>query len=200
MCSWCWGFRPALDAFRSGLPHAIEWRNLLGGLAPDSDVAMPAETRAMVMNHWRTIQARLGTEFNFDFWERCAPRRSTYPACRAVIAAGRQDAEEEMIDAIQRAYYLRAMNPSDDATLVQLAQELALDSDRFADDLRDPMTHQALLDQVRQARSMGVSSFPSLVFDSGGQRVRIPVDYHRPEAMLAAVRRLHPGMREGGAK
>jgi protein-disulfide isomerase-like protein with CxxC motif len=54
-----------------------------------------------------------GTEFNFDFWTKCQPRRDTYKACRAVIAASQQNAEEAMIEAIQKAYYLRAMNPSE---------------------------------------------------------------------------------------
>ena len=187
MCSWCWGYRPVLDRLKSRLPHSIEWKNLLGGLAPDSDVPMPDETREMVMNHWRKIQTKLGTEFNFDFWTKCKPRRSTYPACRAVIAAARQSAEEEMIDAIQRAYYLRAMNPSDTGTLTQLAAELSLDQQRFSDDLSDPRTQATLMSQIELCRKLGASRFPSLVLQMGENVTQIPVDFLSPKPTLVAI-------------
>ena len=160
---------------------------MLGGLAPDSDVPMPEEMRAMISNHWRTIQRQLGTEFNFDFWTNCQPKRSTYPACRAVLAAAEQGAEDRMIDAIQRAYYLRAMNPSNNKTLVRLAEELELDSRRFVRDLEDPETHKALLEEIRQARSLGVASFPSLVLKVGDAHVRLPVDYLSAEVTTTAI-------------
>ncbi|MBT8071851.1 MAG: DsbA family protein, partial [Gammaproteobacteria bacterium] len=121
MCSWCWAYRPVLQRLREHLPVEIRWQNVLGGLAPDSDQPMPGATRQMVQGHWRQIQSSVGTRFNFDFWSRCQPRRDTYKACRAVIAASFQAAEERMIQAIQEAYYLRAMNPSEPATLAELA-------------------------------------------------------------------------------
>ena len=109
---------------------------IVGGLAPDSDQPMPAELQEKLPKAWRSIHELLGTEFNFDFWTECKPRRSTYPACRAVLAAGNQGKYDEMIDAIQRAYYLRAMNPSDLETLEALAEELGLDAERFAAEIR----------------------------------------------------------------
>ena len=187
MCSWCWAYRPVRDELESRLPARMRWRNLLGGLAPDNDQPMPDETRDMVMNHWRRIQRELGTEFNFDFWTECQPRRSTYPACRAVLAAANQGAEDAMIDAIQRAYYLRAMNPSDTDTLVLLAGELGLDTGQFASELAAPSTHQALLDEIGQARSMGISSFPSLVLNIAGGLARVPVDYRSANPTLQAL-------------
>ncbi len=36
-----------------------------------------------------------------------------------------------MIHAIQNAYYLRAMNPSDTATLIELAGEIGLNKQQF---------------------------------------------------------------------
>ncbi len=187
MCSWCWGYRPVHDELRARLPAGVRWKNLLGGLAPDNDAPMPDQTQWMVMNHWHKIQKQLGTDFNFAFWTRCKPRRSTYPACRAVIAAAGQDAEEAMIDAIQRAYYLRAMNPSNNSTLIDLAGELNLDRARFASDLSAPETHRTLLAEIGRARAMGVTSFPSLVLQSDQGETRIPVDYHSAEPTLAAI-------------
>lgn len=187
MCSWCWGYRPTSEKLFAELPAHVEKKNILGGLASDSDEPMPPETRIMIVGHWRRIQQMLGTEFNFDFWTECVPRRSTYPACRAVIAAGRQDAEETMIEAIQHAYYRRAMNPSDLDTLETLAGEVGLDSRRFATDLRAPETDDELMRQVRFARSSPIAGFPSLALDLQGELVPVRVDYRDHSDSLAHI-------------
>ena len=177
MCSWCWAYRPILMQLRKHLPADIRWQNVLGGLAPDSDQAMPEETRRMVQGHWHKIQSSLGTEFNFDFWAKCKPRRDTYKACRAVIAADRQHAGEAMIEAIQKAYYLRAMNPSELETLVDLAVELELDRPRFAADLVSAKTEAELQRHFSLRRRLNVRSFPSLVLEQDGTCYAIRHDY-----------------------
>ena len=188
MCSWCWGFAPTRQIVRDKLPSHIEWIPLLGGLAPDSDEPMTEETKGYVQKAWRTIQERIpGTEFNFDFWNKCAPRRSTYPACRAVIAARNTSADSELsyIRALQEAYYLRAMNPSDTATHIRLAGELGLDTNKFEQHLIDPKTHQTLLDEIAFARSIGGDSFPSLiVVDSQNQAHSLTIHYTDPQRIL----------------
>ena len=87
MCSWCWAFRSSWLALLEELPDSVTVRYVLGGLAPDSDEPMPQAQRESIRQIWQSIAQRTGTEFNLDFWTRNTPRRSTYPACRAVIAA-----------------------------------------------------------------------------------------------------------------
>ena len=142
MCSWCWAFRPALKVEECRLPASINLVRVLGGLAPDTDEPMPLALRDKLQDIWRTIQVKVpGTEFNFRYWDVCTPRRSTYRGCRAVIAASQQgDYGPAMIEAIQTAYYLKARNPSDRTTLIELAQDLGLDVEQFAHDLDHPNT------------------------------------------------------------
>ena len=167
MCSWCWGFHEQLELLRAGLPAGVQLQYVLGGLAPDSDAPMPEETRQYVQEAWRAVQARTGARFNWDFWERCEPRRSTYPACRAVIAAGEQDATllAPMFEALQRAYYLEARNPSLARTLVEVAGELGLDRERFEHDLNSAHL-DATFRQHRDLRDrLGARGYPSLIFE-----------------------------------
>ena len=78
MCSWCWGFRPTWTEIKANLPEAVEIKYLLGGLAPDSDEPMPESMQSDIAGYWKIIQQRIpGTQFNFDFWDKCEPRRST---------------------------------------------------------------------------------------------------------------------------
>ena len=193
MCSWCWGYRPVSDQLLARLPDGVRLVNIVGGLAPDSDEPMPDHFRTGLPNTWRKIHDLLGTEFNFDFWTKCKPRRSTYPACRAVLAAGEQDQYDEMTDAIQRAYYLRAMNPSDLETLETLAEEINLDAEKFARDIRSAKIEEELQNEVRFARRSPIDGFPSLVLEVGGQMVPITRDYKDPNPTLDHIERLVSG-------
>jgi len=177
MCSWCWGYRPTAELLFDNLPENMSRENILGGLAPDSDEPMSTELRKAIPGHWQKIQEMFGTEFNFDFWAKCEPRRSTYPACRAVIAAAKQQQEAKMTLAIQRAYYLRAMNPSDTETLVALAKEMNLDSNRFKTDLRSLDTESELQRQVSFARNSPINGFPALTLKTGSRLRRVRLDY-----------------------
>ena len=181
MCSWCWAFRPTLTKLLAKLPAHIEVQYLAGGLAPDSDKPMDKATQAMIQKHWHTIEKKVpGTKFNFDFWATNTPRRSTYPACRAVLAAKAQDATKEaaMIFAIQQAYYLNAKNPSDDDTLIACATSIGLNVSQFQKDLDAKHTQQHLIQDIQQAQSMGVYSFPSLVLEDEGEFRPISIDYN----------------------
>ncbi|WP_029132295.1 DsbA family protein [Sedimenticola selenatireducens] len=190
MCSWCWAFRPVMAQITEALPSGLSLVRLLGGLAPDSDEPMPGQLQDYLQATWRTIEQRVpGTRFNFDFWTHCQPRRSTYPACRAVIAARLQAAEAEpaMILAIQQAYYLHAMNPSDDDTLISLAGEIGLDGGRFARDLNAPATRQQLEQEILLGRSIGAEGFPSLILEHQGRHQRLDYDYRDPAPVLAQL-------------
>jgi putative protein-disulfide isomerase len=187
MCSWCWAFRPCLLQLRENLPEQINWQNVLGGLAPDNDQLMPEQTRQMIQGHWQQIQSSIGTEFNFDFWTQCQPRRDTYKACRAVIAAARQDAEEAMIEAIQKAYYLRARNPSDPETLADLASELGLDRPLFVENFYSEQTEVELRRQFLLRDGLNVRSFPSLVLEHDSRFTVIHHDYQDFRVSLAEI-------------
>ncbi|MDX1519524.1 MAG: DsbA family protein, partial [Gammaproteobacteria bacterium] len=171
MCSWCWAFRPVYDHIVRELPATVRLKRLLGGLAPDTDEPMPDSMREYVQGHWQRIRETVpGTRFNLDFWTRCNPRRATYPACRAVIAAREQSPEydDDMTLAIQRAYYLEARNPSDNNTLIDLAGEIGLDRNRFTNDLESTQTMNTLKKEISEVQNLGLDRFPSLAMLKGG--------------------------------
>lgn len=100
-----------------------------------------------------------------------------------------------MIDAIQEAYYLRAMNPSDNSTLISLAVELGLDHEPFSRDLVDAKTQQLLEAEFALRRRLGVSSFPSLVLAYGERHTSIAIDYRSYPPALEAI---EAALRQGG--
>ena len=190
MCSWCWGFEPTRKQLFAALEGRLRIERLLGGLAPDSAVPMPLEMRRMLQQTWQRIQLVIpGTEFNFDFWRLNEPRRSTYPANRAVFAARLQgdQCDAAMTAAIQRAYYLEARNPSNDSTLVELAAEIGLDANQFAADLSAETTHKGMLEEIQRSRALGINGFPGLALVSARGQYSIGLDYLDPQVMLQQI-------------
>lgn len=192
MCSFCWAFRPTWSKVKESLllnSPQISIVNLLGGLAPDSDVPMPAEIKQKVSSAWKYIEKNIpGTQFNYDFWQTQNPRRSTYPACRAVMAAKMLDAvDDEMVLAIQQAYYLNAQNPSNQSTLIKCAESIGLPADEFTKTLNSEACQAEFTNERAQSQALGINSFPSLVLTQSNNRSNIPVDYNHPDIILSSI-------------
>ena len=190
MCSWCWSFKPTWEKVRTAIDGKVNLRYLLGGLAPDNDLPMDLETQNYIQANWEKIQQVVpGTEFNFDFWRLCEPRRSTYIACRAVICARKQQprVEEYFIEAIQRGYYLQAKNPSIDSVLINIAEKLGLGKKQFSEDLNSHEIQKVLDKEIALSQSLGMTSFPSLKLLRGSVLSAIEVDYNNAEFIIAQI-------------
>lgn len=192
MCSWCWGFSGELRRLQNSALRArnlnLEW--VLGGLAPDSDEPMPEELRAYIQEAWRRVEETTGAQFNHDFWTECSPRRSTYPACRAVIAAEELSpgSTAAMFEAIQRAYYLEARNPSDQDVLIRCAEHLDLEPTSFAEALGSPTTQRTLEEHLARREALAADGLPSLYFSEGRtQPTLVMRGYARAEDVMRRI-------------
>lgn len=191
MCSWCWGFQKSWQVVQKTLKDQIEIHYIVGGLAPDSSEPMPLAMQEAISGYWQDIQQRIpGTEFNFDFWKKCKPLRSTYPSCRAVLAAKQLDSSKEqaMISAIQEAYYLQARNPSELNTLIECAKEIGLDTTKFEQAINSEQINQAFNQDISMSRSMGAQGFPSLILKHSNTLNPIFIDYNDPQTMINQIR------------
>ncbi len=190
MCSWCWGFNKTWNKVKKSLPKNINIQYVLGGLAPDSNEIMPDKMREYIQYNWQKIEKNIpGTIFNYDFWANCTPVRSTYPACRAVIAAKNQNDQLEisMINAIQEAYYLYAKNPSKDTTLINIAKAIGLNVTQFKKDLNSNTTQQQLDNNINLSKSLGAKGFPSIVLKRDSVTKLIKIDYNNSDFILKQI-------------
>lgn len=164
---------------------------LLGGLAPDSDEAMPLDVQKKVRAAWQYIETNIaGTRFNHDFWNTQQARRSTYPSCRAVYAVKMlaPELEDAMILAIQQAYYLHAKNPSNDDTLIDCATSIGLNANAFASTYESPQCDIGFRGEMAFSRNIGISSFPSIVLARESKRFSIPIEYNDADLQFESLR------------
>ena len=184
MCSWCYAFKSTLDTLKKHLDSNIKLVYVVGGLASHSDEIMPKDMQEKIENIWYEIEEVTGTKFNHDFWEKCIPRRSTYLACEATMLARYENKEEEMINAIQEAYYQKAMNPSDATTLISLAKQIGMDEKKFEEDLKSQKIEDDLQNELNFRRSLHVKTFPSLILEYKKELYPINIKYNDYETML----------------
>ncbi|WOC28597.1 DsbA family protein [Pseudoalteromonas sp. N1230-9] len=177
MCSWCWGYRETWLKLKEALGDKLAIEYKVGGLAPDSDEPMPEDMQQFLQQTWQRIEQQLGTKFNHNFWLNTQPRRSTYPACRAVLVARQYNKELEMLYAIQKAYYLNAQNPSDISTLANLAEQIGLAKNTFITEIQSEKINTLLMNEINEVRSLPVQGFPSLVIENKGNYYAVPVNY-----------------------
>ena len=191
MCSWCYAFNKVLTEIESLLPDSIRLTKIIGGLAADSDIPMPAHLINTIQSNWHQIEKTVPhVQFNFEFWSNNQPFRSTYPSCRAVLAAKKQSPvfENKMIQQIQWAYYKNAENPSLNETLILCAERIGLSVELFKNDFTSQEIELALQKDIKFARSLAVSSYPSLRLDIDNQIIAINIDYNNAQNMLKQIR------------
>ena len=95
--------------------------------------------------------------------------------------------EQTMIYAIQKAYYLKAQNPSYLTTLSSLAADIGLNKAQFEKDIASTGLEHQLQQQLQQARQLSNQGFPSLVLEHEGKLHPIPLDYNKSDTMHQAI-------------
>ena len=196
MCSWCYAFNRSWAALQPELPEGVAIIYLAGGLAPDTTEPMPLSKQHAIQRIWQRVEQTVpGVSFNYDFWSRNTPIRSTYLACRAVLAARKQHAksESEMVRAIQEAYYQKALNPSLPETLHGCAQEIGLDVPLFARDLISPEIERGLQQEIRLSRQLDADAYPSLRLLHDNNIFSIQIDYLDHRTMWDEIGRIIQG-------
>jgi putative protein-disulfide isomerase len=191
MCSWCWAFSPTIQAIKKQFPE-LTIQYVMGGLAADSDSTMPLEQQKTIQSIWHQIEAKTGTQFNYDFWTKCTPRRSTWRACRAIIVAEQLQlgSASTMAQAVQQAYYLEAKNPSDSSVLTALATSIGIDATEFSIQLDAENTHQQLKQHMMISQQLDVSGFPALRAVKDQQAIRVSDGYCSSEEVIKRLREI----------
>lgn len=82
--------------------------------------------------------------------------KNAMPAAKAAVAAGKQGKFWEMHDKLFENY--RTLS---DDLYVKVAGEIGLDVEKFKSDMNDPSTQALIVDEMKQAGSVGVRGTPT---------------------------------------
>lgn len=188
MCSWCWGLKPVLEQVDREYPE-LKRITVMGGLRGGREVPMTDGLAGMIQQAWLRIEETTGQSFNHTLWDSKRPLATTWPACRAVIAARQLDPVREwpyMVGMFQ-AYFTRALDPSQRATHLTVAAEQGFDPEEFSVALEAPAVEEALQEDLRTTQRFGVTGFPSVVLTVADQHYLVAPGYQPIEAVRKAI-------------
>ena len=165
MCSWCWGFEPVIKTLQKKIDPKIKFSLLLGGLRSQGDQAWTNEFKDFLQEHWKQVEAKTGQKFNTQILEKKTFEYNTEPACRALVTLREIDATKQFLflNALQEAFYLRAVDITNEKELSILVQDFGVDEGEFLSLFRSDKMIEKTQADVYKSRSMGANVFPSVV-------------------------------------
>jgi putative protein-disulfide isomerase len=191
MCSWCWGFSPVVEALREQTAEVLPIRLVMGGLRPGTTDPMPEEARRNLVGHWKEIHELTGQPFGEGLIGLEGFVYDTDPAARAVVLARRtsMDLAIDYLARVQAAFYAEGRDVTKNAVLIDLAGELGLDRDAFADGLEDEALKAETWRDYALSQRAGVTGFPTLIVGPNADGTFAPISrgYQDPQSVLAGV-------------
>jgi predicted DsbA family dithiol-disulfide isomerase len=121
-----------------------------------------------------------GIEFRFDRIERTP---NTFDAHRLIWLAGREGAQDAIVENLFRAYFIDAEDVGSGGVLTRIGTESGLDAARVEELLSGDLGASEVAADERQARTQGVSGVPTFFVDG----VPIASGAQKPEVLASAL-------------
>jgi len=165
MCSWCWGFAPAISAIRNKYAERLTLQLVVGGLRAGNDKIMDEEAKGYIRHHWEEVNKATGQPFDFTFFDRDDFTYDTEPACRACVTVRglKPDATLNYLELLHKSFYANNQDITDISVLASLATSLGVDATQFAEVFASDEARAATHDDFQVARNLGVTGFPTVV-------------------------------------
>jgi len=189
MCSWCWGFSPAVDRMLAELADRLPIRPIMGGLRPGTTDPMNDRAKAEIRDHWEHVREASGQPFDFEFFARDDFVYDTEPACRAVVTARRLDEAKAlpMMKSVQHAFYAENRDVTDKAELTGIAETHGFEAKTFEAAFDDVETVTETQGDFWLSQASGVTGFPTLLAVEDGKAQVVTIGYRPWEAIGPAL-------------
>jgi len=165
MCSWCWGFAPAISAIRNKYADRLTIQLVVGGLRAGNDKVMDDEAKGYIRHHWEEVNKATGQPFDFNFFDRDDFTYDTEPACRACVTVRglKSNAALNYLELLHKSFYANNQDITDTSVLASLATSLGVDATQFVEVFSSDKARTATHDDFQVACNLGVTGFPTVV-------------------------------------
>lgn len=174
MCSWCYGFSPAVKKLKENYPE-IDLQITSGGFSPYSQQVVDQEYKDFLAFHWRNVNQRSGQVFDHSMkFISDSFRYDTEPSSRAltVIQELLPKQDFEFLSLMQKSFYVEGKDITNDTVLAGLAEELAIEKNDFLDRFHSEEMKQKTNQGFQFSRQLGVQGFPTLLtLENGNVKV-----------------------------
>lgn len=184
MCSWCYGFGPAMNRFADA-HRELKLSLVMGGLRPYTKEPMMAAQKKQIVGHWQHVADASGLKFNDALLMTDGFVYDTEPACRAVATARAMQFADVLafLKAIQIAFYRDARDVTSAEILADIAAEIGFDRTSFLSMLESTGMREAVKRDFALSQSLGIRGFPTLCAGRGSELAAITNGYASVETI-----------------
>lgn len=190
MCSWCYGFSPALTKLKEAFPE-IELHMVNGGLRPFGTEKI-TEMKDFLAHHWEQVTERSGQVFSYEILDEEDFLIDTEPASRAtvVVRSMKPDVEFDFFKDIQLAFYRDNQRTDRIETYLELCDKYDIDREEFRRLFEsDEMKYETKQD-FQLSQQLGIKGFPSMVYKQKDQYYLISNGYREADELIDIVRKI----------
>lgn len=165
MCSWCYGFSPAVKQLKENYPE-IDLQIISGGFSPYSQQVVDQEYKDFLAFHWRNVNQRSGQFFDHSMkFISDSFRYDTEPSSRALNVVQELLPKQDFnyLSLMQKAFYVDGKDITDDMVLAALAAELGIEKNSFLGRFHSEEMKQKTNQGFQFSRQLGVQGFPTLL-------------------------------------
>lgn len=197
MCSWCYGFGPELVPLLDGVPE-ISLDIVVGGLRAYNTDTMNDDTRASMLVHWDHVKESSGLPFTDKAISTDNFIYDTEPACRAVVTV-RTLAPQATLSAfrkLQHAFYAEGLDITKADILAEICVDtlnkngISIDKQAFLNTWSSEEIIASTHADFVHTQKWGITGFPSLVMEIGGQLHLVTSGFARTEDVIAKMQDL----------
>lgn len=177
-CGWCWGFSKRMMEFEMANRYRVVFTAISGGLFTGTRVG-PISNLTHVPQANEKITRLTGAEFGEGFkkiLEKGSFEMDSSQAGAALAALRAQAPERAVFWAhqLQEAFYTHGLSLSEPSTISLIASKHGLDERKVLKSLADGSAQSQAEADFALARSLGVSSYPTLLFIDGNNVHQLP--------------------------
>lgn len=170
MCSWCYGFSPAVKKLKENYQN-IDLEIISGGFAPYSQQIVDDEYKDFLAFHWNNVRARSGQFFDHSMkFISESFRYDTEPSSRALMVIKEMLPKQdfEFLSLMQKAFYVDGKDITNDEVLAGLAEEFCITRPVFLERFHSEEMKLKTNQGFQFSRQLGVQGFPTLLTVENG--------------------------------
>jgi putative protein-disulfide isomerase len=177
MCSWCWGFAPVIEKIDQSFDIPV--RVVIGGLRPGARAEPLERVRGMLEHHWAQVAAASSQPFDVEALSRKDWMYDTLVPDTAVVVMRSTAPGEALrfLAVVQRAFYADVIDVTDPDVYRDLVAGFPVDPDGFVAAIRSPEMQAVAERDFREAQSIGVTGFPTLLLRDGASTIPVSFGY-----------------------
>jgi len=182
MCSWCYGFAPAIAAIGERFEERMPLHLVMGGLRAGHTAVMRPQDKDYIRDAWTRVGAATGQPFDFSFLDREGFVYDTEPACRAVVTARRLLPRLALpfMARISQAFYAENRDMTSPEEIAGVAEEAGFDRGQYSAAFLAPDSRNETFRDFLTAQELGIRGFPTLIAGSEDKGYALVTNGYRP--------------------